>query len=381
VLDPDAVAEGKHEVSIEAFLPGGSRTHTLTLRTLKTTEPPPPGVLEAIQALKPGEWYEIPNSHLSDVAATPSPGGSIVGVMAAWSGGAYDTKRDRLIIWGGGHGDYAGNEVYVFSMKTFRWTRLNEPTLFPPGEEKNLNEMRTFADGSPVPRHSYDYLQYLPSVDKFFVGGGAALWLSGQFGDDTTYFFDFDTLEWTHHGICPSSGISTSAMGPDGRVWMHGSWGPGAVLSAFEPKTSTWTVYAQYKDWIGYARSAVIDPIENKYVLVGDGQVRVWDLNDPYAQHKIVQTKGDVPQGEFDYPGLAWDPVAKTIVAWGGGATVYTFDVATLTWTAHETKGVNTTPPAAARNGTHGRWRYVPSLGVIVNVNDVDENVFVYRHS
>jgi len=385
VLDPGAVAEGNHQVSIEAFLQqGGSRTHELTLRTVKpvTDPPPPPDVLAAIQSLKPGEWYEIPDSKLRAVAMSPSPGGTISGIMSAWSSGAYDTKRDRLIIWGGGHGDYAGNEIYVFSMKSFRWTRLNEPTLFPPGEEDNPQDKTSHPDGSPVARHSYDYIQYIPSVDKFFVGGGGAIWLSGQFGDDTTYLFDFDTLKWTQHGVCPSGGgVSTSAIGPDGRVWMHGSSGQSAVLSALDPTTLTWTRYAEYNSWIGYARSAVIDPVENKYVLIGDGQVRIWDLSDPDAQHVIAKTTGDVPQGEFDYPGLVFDPVTKKIVAWGGGATVYDFDVATLTWTAHTTKGVNTTPPAAAKNGTHGRWRYVPYLGVIVNVNDVDENVFVYRHS
>ncbi|HEX5135369.1 MAG TPA: Ig-like domain-containing protein [Planctomycetota bacterium] len=383
VLDPAAVADGSHDVSIEAFLGNGSRTHALTLRTVKpATDPPPPAdVLTAIQNLKPGEWYEIPDTKLRDVAMSPSPGGTISGIMSAWSSGAYDTKRDRLIIWGGGHGDYGGNELYVFSMKSFRWTRLNDPTLFPPGEEDNPQDKTSHPDGSPVARHSYDYIQYIPSVDKFFVGGGGGIWLSGQFGDDMTYLFDLDTLSWTQHGVCPSAGISTSALGPDGRVWMHGSAGSGAVLSAFDAKTSVWTRYAEYNSWIGYARSAVIDPVENKYVLVGDGQVRIWDLSDPYAQHVVAKTTGDVPQGEFDYPGLAFDPVTKRIVAWAGGATVYSLDVATLAWTAHATKGVNTTPPAAARNGTHGRWRYVPSLGVIVNVNDVDENVFVYRHS
>jgi hypothetical protein len=38
--------------------------------------------------------------------------------MAAWGGGAHDTKRDRLIVWGGGHGDYGGNELYAFDVNT-----------------------------------------------------------------------------------------------------------------------------------------------------------------------------------------------------------------------------------------------------------------------
>lgn len=382
ILDPEAVAEGNHEVTVEASVPGGSRSKSIDVRTVRQDEPPPGDVLAAIQALEPGEWYEIPDTHLRDVAPVPEPAGSVRNVIGAWSSGAYDTKRDRLIVWGGGHGDYSGNEIYAFSMKSFTWKRLNEPSAFPPGEEQNPFDRVRHPDGAPISRHTYDYLEYVPAVDRFFVGGGAGLWWSGQFEDSTTYLFDFDTLQWSQHGDCPSYGIATSAVGPDGRVWMHGAYGSEAVLAAFDATTSTWTRYAELNEWLGYVRNAEIDPVENKYVVIGDGQVRIWDLDSPNAQHVIATTTGTGPTGAAgDYPGVAYDPATKRLVVWNGGATVYSLDVATLHWTAHATTGVNTTPPSAALNGTNGRWRYVPSLKVFVVVNDTEENVFVYRHS
>jgi len=48
--------------------------------------------------------------------------------MTAWSGGAFDTTRDRLVVWGGGHADYPGNELYVFDLGTLRWQRLTDPS-------------------------------------------------------------------------------------------------------------------------------------------------------------------------------------------------------------------------------------------------------------
>jgi Bacterial Ig domain len=385
ILDPDAVSEGDHEIVIDAFVGALSRSKSLDLRTVKPSgePPPPPDVLAAIQALKPGEWYEIPDTELRDVQPDPPlPGGTIGGLMA-WSSGAYDTKRDRLIVWGGGHGDYSGNEIYAFSMKSFQWKRVNEPSEFPPGEGQNPLNKPQHPDGAPISRHTYDYLEYIPAVDRFFSGGGAALWWTGQFDDETTYLFNFDTLEWTHHGNCPSRGIgATSALGPDGRVWMHGSYGQHAVLAAFDGATSVWTKYALFDDWIGYGRTAEIDPVENKYVLMGEDQVRIWDLSKPNEQHVVASFTGTAPTGDtFVYPGVAFDPKTEKLVVWGGGATVYSFDVGTLHWTAHATAGVNTTPPAAAATGTNGRWRYVPSLGVFVVMNSVSRNVFVYRHS
>src|SRR5262249_54969665 len=34
-----------------------------------------------------------------------------------WSGGAWDDRNQRLIVWGGGHSDYAGNEVSALNLK------------------------------------------------------------------------------------------------------------------------------------------------------------------------------------------------------------------------------------------------------------------------
>jgi hypothetical protein len=384
VLNPASVSQGTHQITVDANTASGKETRTVSLKTVPPAdEPAPPAdVITAIEALSPGQWYEIPNTHLADVAASPSPGGGIGGIIGAWSSGAYDTKRNRLIVFGGGHGDYAGNEIYAFSMVSFTWKRLNNPSAFPPGDEDNASFSQQHPDGAPISRHTYDYLEYVPSVDRFFVGGGSGLWKDGQHEDDHTYLFNFDTLEWSsNYDKDPSYGIgSTSALGPDGRVWQHGAYGDTAVLAAFDATTGKWTRYAFYNAWIGYGRTAEIDPIANKYVLIGEGDLRIWDLNNPNQQHTQPSTTGAAPP-TLHHPGVAWDPNAKKIVVWQGGAMVYSLDVPTLHWTSTTSTGVNTTPPDAASAGTNGRWRYVPSLKLFVVVNSVNGNVFVYKNS
>src|SRR5689334_9252707 len=67
-----------------------------------------------VDALEAGQWCEVTGSHLDGPGVRPEPsppGSQAVGVIAPWSGGAFDRKRDRLVVWGGGHMDYAGNEV------------------------------------------------------------------------------------------------------------------------------------------------------------------------------------------------------------------------------------------------------------------------------
>src|SRR6185436_13027501 len=71
-----------------------------------------------IENLQPGEWYRVPNSALRTVVPIPTPAGDPANVIAAWSGGTFDTRRDRLLVWGGGHADYGGNEIYAFEIAT-----------------------------------------------------------------------------------------------------------------------------------------------------------------------------------------------------------------------------------------------------------------------
>src|SRR5687768_14643640 len=80
------------------------------------------------EQLQEGRWLEIPNSRLIDVAPSDSPGGTPLKVVA-WSGGALDTRRAQVLVWGGGHSDYAGNEVYAFDLGSRQWRRLTEPSV------------------------------------------------------------------------------------------------------------------------------------------------------------------------------------------------------------------------------------------------------------
>ena len=67
-----------------------------------------------LNTLKVGNWYEIPDTKMESVNPCPEvscPPGNIKSVMKTWSGGGYDSDHHQLIVWGGGHGDYAGNEL------------------------------------------------------------------------------------------------------------------------------------------------------------------------------------------------------------------------------------------------------------------------------
>lgn len=323
-----------------------------------------------IDSLKPGEWYEVPNSHLQSV----TPPESNARVMDPWSGGAFDTKRDQLIVWGGGHGDYSGNEIYTFSLDALKWKRENNPSS-PPAVD-----VPYAADGGPCSRHTYDYIQYLSAIDRFCSFGGSGFYQSGQTGTSHTDAFDFVTKKWSVLADCPSSGIGAfSAVDVlTGHAWCHGTiTSEQTRLAEYDPVSNKWTSHTGYNDDLQYAYyfTAAIDPVNKKFVATGHNQTIVWDISNP-----ALITQRNLSNGPAaGSPGFDYDSRSKQLVSWSGGQSVNIFDVKTEKWST--VSGTGAIPTGPCQQGTFGRWRYCPSKNIFVLVNDVDENVFLYRLS
>ncbi|MCB1866242.1 MAG: hypothetical protein KDG50_12530 [Chromatiales bacterium] len=105
---------------------------------------------------------------------TPGP----LAVMQAFSSFGWDTRRQQFYLYGGGHGNYPGNEIYIWDAKTLEWRRGSLPS-----QVQQLGSTFTYvavdgADNAPTAAHTYDNNEYLPIADRFIVFGGAA-WDSG----------------------------------------------------------------------------------------------------------------------------------------------------------------------------------------------------------
>ena len=328
-----------------------------------------------VDDLEPGHWYEVPDSHLRDVAPNPIPEGNIAYIIEAWSGGAYDSKRDRLLVWGGGHADYSGNEIYGFDVNELRWHRLTEPSLDVGGDP----ESGVYPDGKPRARHTYHYIEYLPNVDLFCSIGGAGMYPSGNISVNRTDCFNFNSGQWERKADKPSSsGKGNSVASYDsasGRIY-YKSNGPSPMV-VYDP---TRNEYFQTGKSFSKpsAITSVIDASRRIMVFAGYGDTSVWNINT--GEYKLVSTSGSGPAKNS--PGLVYDPVTDKIIAWEGGATVYSLDLDTMTWSTHAPAASNSVQPSGqTKNGTFGRFRYVPSKNAFVVVNDIDENVFFYKLS
>jgi hypothetical protein len=333
-----------------------------------------------LDSLKPGEWYEVPNSKLSSVAPSPTPPGTNAknaeSVMMAWSGGSYDTKRDQLIVWGGGHGNYSGNEIYVFNINTLKWTRVNNPSVDVGGNEGS----GVYPDGNPRSRHTYNYVQYVPSIDRFCSLGGAAQYLASK-GTNKVHCFDFDKKVWElKNNIAPNAylGNISGYDSKTGLIWMEGA-GEVSYLTSWNPITDIWTKHAYYDPtWFQYDYTGVIG--NSHFVAIGRNKVYDWDLNTPSSQVKELSTTGGSDILAKRCPGFTFHSPSGNYIAWSGGSDVFSFNLATKTFTKIPLASTNkVTPTEMEYNGTYGRFQYIASKDAFVAVNRTTESVYIFK--
>ena len=333
---------------------------------------------DPLAQIKPGEWYEVPDSHLEAVAAPVSKfpwlagSSGISGVICCWCGGALDAQRDRLYIGpGGGHNGYNGNEVYAFDLHDLKWRRLNDPDPVIPGTEyTDLNK-------APFAMHTYDGLNYVPPpLDRYVVVGG---WNTPR-----TYALNPDEPDhwevYADHGTGRTGDIS--AVDPvSGLLWLSTPSTAGK-LSQWDPLTKLWTLRARSSPDATYYETADIDSRRGLFVSCGHGKVKTWKLTPPPGaiEFRELPTTGGAEIVDSSSPGFCYVPLLDRFVAWSKGADVYSLDIDTGKWTKHSPAATNTvTPGPPDQWGTFGRFRYVPSKNVFVLCNSVKQNVFIYR--
>jgi hypothetical protein len=338
-------------------------------------------------------WYSVPDSVIENVCpAATQPydfRANCRNVIAAWNGGIADTKMDRLIIWGGGHADYAGNEIYAFGLNPPRIERLNDPS--PVNTSGKCVE--TLSDGKPNSRHTYAGLAYIAYANRMFSFGGS-LNQCGFFSN-ATWTLDLATLEWKN--MKPDGGTPTAASG---------------AIAEYDPNSRTVFLLDTADLWqydyeknrykkaggnqaINYHMNGVIDPKRRIFLAIGaagspGGGLKAISIEpgSNYAMRDWTSSASNScgPLLGASYPGLAYDPVLDRIVGWPNfGDSVYLLDPDTKSCTAVTLPGG---PPDSSHqgsphtsNGTFGRLQYFPGSDVFVLVNQASSNTFILRLS
>jgi hypothetical protein len=361
----------------------------------------------AVKNLQPGHWYEVLNSRMKAVG--PCPGvhcfphhNNQDGLIRVWSGGAYDWDTDKLLVFGGGHLDYWGNEVYAFSVTptTMHWERLTNPSQLMTSATYGTVPWLT-DNGSPHPIHTYDGVEYVPEIQSFCQFGNTG---NNRF---QTACLDMNqisttTYQWSRRANVNNLTNATANSGGEPpqdfrtaydpvtkSIWRRGG-AHYAYFSSYDAKADIWTRHGGEDGQYTHCGTAAIDPMRRLFVGVGSGNVWVWNMDaGPYTP-TLQPTTGGPALLKSLAPGFEYDPVIRKLVAWNGFADIYTLDTNTWAWKLVPPAPTNTViPPRAGyfdsstggwvNNGTYGRFRYIPRLDRYIVVNNNTENVYFYR--
>jgi hypothetical protein len=325
---------------------------------------------KSIEDLPPGQWMELPNTKIRSVLPSPAQMGAPQSIVSAWSGGTVDTARNRLIVWGGGHSDYWGNEVYALDLPSLSMKRIVEPSALTPRSDCSS----ALPDGTPTSRHTYGGLAYIAHDDQLFSVNGSKT--PCGFGDLATFTYDFVRERWE----MPSQRtpwnepFGTMAVYDPAtqRVYVKAS---GPSFHAYEAQTRRYVQLNSSDLFVDYHLSATIDSKRRKFVMLGDG-VQVIDLQ-TLRMTTLATRHAPAFVSSKQSPGVAYDPIADRIVAWHGGGEVHALNMDTAEWSQVATNAGPRSP--GKPNGTFGRWGYVPQYRVFALVNDIDENAWVFR--
>jgi hypothetical protein len=328
-------------------------------------------------------WYQIPNTSIQSLCPSYSEIQGMTGcaaVMSAWSGGLFDTKRNRLIIHGGGHTDYFGNEIYAIDLNANPIAPVLVKDASHGTAVSNVTSCpEAYNDATPSARHSYSGEVYVANLDVYLTFSGSKS-NCGSFSNGM-WSFDPNALAWTQQSIsgsAPNPGQNGSvpqlAYNPTtGKVYeVEANTG---VLWMYDPSAKAWTSLANVTACGALNSSAAIDDGRQLYFCVGNGEFNKISLTAPYTATALTGS-GCGNLASTNAPGFAYDPVQKLMVGWAGGNTAYLYNPTTDSCTTATYSGGPTTIQS---NGTYGRFQYSPALGVFTVANSISTNAYSLR--
>lgn len=351
--------------------------------------PPPPPPPPPPPAVGLG-WTRLANTRMRTVCVPNGFGGpadffgnpvlfsDLFPGIFAWSSGCFDTLRNRMILLGGGHANYPGNELYAVSLANFTTTRLTDPTI--PTNWNNETPVRILSDGKPNNRHTYGGVCYIEHADRLCMIGGTPTGNPGGFYGDT-WTCDMATLQWfdmNPSGYNLPSGATAIACAYDtntGFVWVH----DGDYLFVYDFLSNSYTRLTAFDFDTGHG-TLVVDPVRQKLLLTYSYVYWEVDISpgSSYVFSDLIVPTGGGPVGAV--PGYAYEPDLDRMIAWAGGSP-WSLDLDARTWT-ELTFTSGDTPPATVdqlNTGIFNRFAYSPTSKCLVLVRDVDDDAFTLK--
>lgn len=180
-----------------------------------------------------GGWVQANTNSFSDAWPTGADAVNVNSysnpgrIVSAWSSFAWDSTRQDLLLFGGGHANYAGNEMYVWDGATGKWGLGSLPSRT---VSAGPYQPSYIVDGvAPQSVHTYDNNLYLPHNDMFVTFGGAVYNSGGRFTTNIggveqkagPYLWDPTKADPAKVGGTTGSGYNMVNVAEGGNMWTN----------------------------------------------------------------------------------------------------------------------------------------------------------------
>ncbi len=148
-----------------------------------------------------------------------------------------------MIVFGGGHNNYFGSDMHAFDLASREWARITDGYVAGTQGEYGSGTVypdSTYPDGSPVPPHTYDYVQYDPVGNDFILLKGALALGPEPQAVAIPHMFNLGSLSWRRgpkHDVAILNSSGWTTWDASRRIlWGHsGDDAGGNAFIGFQP--------------------------------------------------------------------------------------------------------------------------------------------------
>jgi len=265
-------------------------------------------------------------------------------ITEAWNGAVFASRfgaSGSMIVFGGGHDDYFGSSVHAFDIATRQWSRISDGYVSGGANEYGEGAVypdAAYPDGSPLPPHTYAYVQYDPVGNDYLLFKGQT-----ELGPDVKAtpiprMFNLDSLAWrrgeTSLGGLGSGGCTT--WDATRRIlWGH-SGDSGNGFTGFRPDGDNgdgtfglWTALHPKKIRTADHNAMAFDPVRDIVAVIAAQAIRSMpSIREPRSgESRGFSSSGDRPEIS-EYAALEYAPNGKRFVYYSANDGPHVYSIA-----------------------------------------------------
>lgn len=266
-------------------------------------------------------------------------------ITEAWNGAVFASRfgvSGSMIVFGGGHNDYFGSDVHAFDLATRQWSRISDGYVSGSANEYGEGAVypnALYPDSSPLPPHTYAYVQYDAVGNDYLLFKGQTELGPNVKATPIPHMFNLDSLTWRsgpkHPSAILGSGGWTTWDATRRIMWGH-SGESGNAFIGFIPDGDnsdgtfgTWTTLYPKKIQTADHNAMAVIPGRDTIIVIVSATNALYAINPAEPERDILRlyASGDQPKIS-EYAALEYAPNLDRLVYYSANDGPHIYSIA-----------------------------------------------------